>query len=169
MVAELMDSIDPDERVIEVNEAFAVPLIDAAGEVLEKPLIGEIDCVVEKERRVALVDWKTSGRRWPKGKANKDLQPTALLYAYHQLHNETPTFRFTVVVKNKKPVVEHHHTDRGEDDFHRMVETVKTVEAMIAHEHFLPNEQGFFCANCQFQDACKAWHRDRNKLISTAA
>ena len=43
------------------------------------------------------------------------------------------------------------------------------VDAMVKAEHFLPNEQSYFCTNCQFQTACKSWHNNRNKLISVAA
>jgi len=30
---------------------------------------------------------------------------------------------------------------------------------MIRAEHFLPNEQSFYCGGCPFQGACRAWHR----------
>jgi hypothetical protein len=36
---------------------------------------------------------------------------------------------------------------------------VKVVESMIAAEHFLPNEQSFYCAGCPHQLACREWHR----------
>lgn len=169
MIGCLVDSIDPEERVIAVNHAFAVPLVDAAGNVLEKPLIGEIDVVVQKHSRKTLVDWKTSARRWPRDKAAKDLQPTAMLYGYKQLHGELPDFRFDVVVKNKTPAMEHHVTSRDDDDFSRMVALVTAVERAIAAECFLPNEQGFYCGGCGHQEACKAWHRNKSKVVSVAA
>ena len=31
---------------------------------------------------------------------------------------------------------------------------------MIAAEHFAPGEQGFYCAGCPYQAACRAWHRE---------
>jgi hypothetical protein len=101
MIGCLVDNLDPEERVLAVSEAFAVPIVDAEGQVLEKPLIGEIDLIVEKAGRKFLVDWKTAARRWPKGKATGDLQPTVFLYGYRQLHGEIPGFRFDVIVKNK--------------------------------------------------------------------
>ncbi len=45
-------------------------------------------------------------------------------------------------MKSKTPVIERHVTTRTLVQYHRMVELVKRVEAMIAAEHFLPNEQG---------------------------
>ncbi len=150
--------------MLAVNEAFAVPLIDAQGEVLEKPMVGEIDCRVHSDGAVLIVDWKTSARRWPKGQADKSLQPTAYLYAHRQLHGTDAAVRFDVAVKNKKPVIERHVTTRTEDQFHRMVELVKRVESMIAAEHFLPNEQSYFCSGCPHQAACRAWHRAGSRV-----
>lgn len=159
MVAAFIKAADPEEEVLAVNEAFAVPLIDVQGNVLEKPMIGEIDCTLRKGRVTTLVDWKTSGRRWPKGQADKSLQPTAYIYAYHELYGREVPMRFDVVVKNKTPVVEQHVTTRTIDQFYRMVELVKRVESMIAAEHWLPSEQGFYCAGCPHQEACRNWHR----------
>jgi hypothetical protein len=164
MAAALVDNLDHRESVVQVSEAFAVPLMDAQGRVLEKPMIGEIDLVVEKDGRKSLVDWKTAGRRWPKGKAELDLQPTVFLYGYRQLHGELPDFRFDVLVKNKTPVLEQHVTERTQDQFNRMVELVKAVERAIQAEVFLPNEQGFYCGGCPYQDACKAWHRQASRV-----
>ena len=76
LVAAFLKHVDPEEQVLEVNEAFAVPLIDAQGNVLEKPMVGELDCRVSKAGSMTIVDWKTSGRRWPKDQADKCLQPT---------------------------------------------------------------------------------------------
>jgi putative RecB family exonuclease len=159
LVAAFLQTVDPQEEVLAVNEAFAVPLIDAQGNVLEKPIVGEIDCTVRKNEQTVLVDWKTSGRRWPKCQADKSLQPTVYLYGYSKLYAQEVPMRFDVVVKNKTPVVEQHVTTRTVDQFYRMVEMVKLAEKMIAAEHFLPSEQGFYCSGCPHQEACRAWHR----------
>ena len=58
MIAALVDSLDRDEQVMGVSEAFAVPLVDQAGNVLEKPLVGETDCRVLKDGQQVIVDWK---------------------------------------------------------------------------------------------------------------
>jgi putative RecB family exonuclease len=158
-----------DERVLGVNRAFAVPLVDRHGVALERPLVGELDCVVEREQAQVIVDWKTSARRWPKGQATKSLQPTAYLYARTQLGESAGVFRFDVTVKNKTPVSERHETTRTQDQFDRMVELVKMAESMIRAEHFLPNEQSFYCGGCPFQKACKAWHRQATRVVSVAA
>ena len=164
MVAAYVGQLNPEERVISVNEAFAVALIDAAGNVLEKPMVGELDLVVDAGG-IVVCDEKSSARRWPKDQADKSLQPTAYLYAYQQIHgNDIVPFRFQVAVKNKKPVIEHHMTHRNEDQFLRMVELVKAIDSMIAAEHFLPNEGSFYCGGCPHHAACRAWHRDRARV-----
>ena len=160
MCACYVEGIDPEEQVVAISEALAVPMTDATGFTLETPLIGEIDCVVAKDGKKSLVDWKTSGSRWPKAKASRDWQPTAMLLGYGVQHGETPDFRFDVVGKNKKPVFEQHITTRGPDDFCRLATLARLAESMIAAEHFAPNEQSFYCAGCPYQTACQAWHRE---------
>ena len=164
MIGCYVDSIDPAEEVVAVNQVFAVPV---AGN--EKPLIGEIDLVVRRNGKLTVVDWKTSGKRWPKDKAGKDWQPTAVLFAYEQTHGILPEFRFDVVTKTKTPVFEQHVTTRKQDQFQRFTRMVNLMESMVKAEHFCPNEQSFYCGGCPFGDACKAWHRTQSRTISVAA
>ena len=152
VVAAFRDGIDESEEVLGVSEAMAVPLIDAAGNVLPDPLIGELDLLVRRgDGQKLIVDWKTSGQRWPitkgrkKGKADIEIQPTAMVYAYRQTHGETPAFRYDIVVKNKTPVLQQVETTRCEDDFHRMVEIIKAIDAAVQAEAFVP-QPGFMCA-----------------------
>lgn len=160
-----LKQIDPAERVIAMNETFAVPVACS-----DRPLIGEIDCVVEDAGGKALVDWKTSARRWPKDQADKSLQPTVYLYAHHQLHpSEAPGFRFDVVVKNKTPVVERNTTTRNAGDFRRLECLVDKAERVIAHEVFYPSDQSFACNGCVHREPCRAWHRNQSRVISLAA
>lgn len=171
MLACFVTQTDPEERVCEVNRTFCIPLVDANGQALEKPLIGEMDCVVEKNGERLIVDWKTSVRRWPADKAHKDLQPTAYLLAAGLTTPEQAItrFRFDVIVKNKTPVFEQHHTTRTPDQCQRLVIQAQVAERIIAQELFLPSEQGFYCNGCGFQSACKAWHRNQARTISLAA
>lgn len=169
IVACAVQHLDPEEQVIAVNEVFAVPIVGSDGVASEKPLVGEIDLVVEKNAQRTIVDYKTAARRWPKEQANKSLQPTAYEYAYLQQHGQTVPFRFDVLVKNKTAVQEQHVTVRTPDDFNRLAVLTRRMESMIEAEHFLPNEQSFYCAGCPYQDACSAWHRNQARTISLAA
>ena len=81
MVGLLVDSIDKDERVIQVNEPFAVTLISSSGASLEAPIVGEFDLIVEKEQQLLIVDLKTAARKWAKNQAEKSLQATVYGYA----------------------------------------------------------------------------------------
>jgi len=156
--------VNPEEEIIGVSEAFAVPLVDGKGNVLERPLVGEFDLRVLKDGSPLIVDWKTSARRWPKGQADKSLQPTAYGYAHQQIFGESADTRFDVAVKNKTPVIEQHRTHREPDQFDRMVTLVSKIENMVAAEHFLPNESSFYCGGCPHQAACKSWHREQARV-----
>lgn len=158
MVSCAVSNFDPEEEVVMVNEAFCVPLRDSAGVTLEKPLIGEFDCVVRKTGLNTIVDWKTAAKRWSKNKAAKDWQPTAFLMAHLLKRGTIPGFRFDVVTKAKTPAFESHPTTRSENDFARFVHLVKLADSMIEAGHFAPNEQGFYCSGCPHQEACKTWH-----------
>lgn len=166
----LADNLNRDERVLDVNKTFAVPLINAEGVALETPIIGEIDWVSQDEAGlVFLNDWKSSKNRWPKKKAALDLQPTCSLYAWNQVQRSCPEFRFQVVVKQVKPVCEMHITTRKPEDFARLVWLVERIELAVNAELFFPSEQSFYCAGCGFKSACKQWHRKRRTVTSVAA
>lgn len=158
LVEAYLGQIDQGERVLDINRMFAVPVGSS-----ERPLIGEIDCVVETAGETVLVDWKTSARRWPKDQAEKSLQPTAYLYAVEQLRPGAgcSKFRFDVAVKTKVPAIESNYTTRSPEDFARLERLVETAERIVAHDLFYPSEQSFACGGCAFQGPCKAWHRQQ--------
>jgi putative RecB family exonuclease len=161
-----LDSRDPAVKVLHVDAPFAVPLEDAEGERLDRPLIGEFDCVVEADGLPVLVDWKTSARKWPESRVRIDLQPTCYLYAWSKLGGRTDTrFRFEIVTKTKTPVVERVETLRRRDDFQRLVECVKIAEGMIRRELFLPSDQSYACADCPWGMACAGWHGNRSRSL----
>ena len=165
LCAAYLAQVDPEEEVVSVSEAFAVPI---AGN--DKPLVGELDLVVRHSGDTTVVDWKTSGRRWPKDQAEKSQQATAYLYAYHQLHpDEDPGFRFDVAVKNKTPVIEQHTTGRDADDFKRLEALVTKAEQIVKHELYYPADGSMYCGGCPFREPCRAWHRHQATSISTAA
>ncbi|MBN1846647.1 MAG: PD-(D/E)XK nuclease family protein [Sedimentisphaerales bacterium] len=176
IVRTFRENIDEREQVLEVSAALAVPLITSGGDILPDPLIGEIDLLVRTpEGQKLIVDWKTAASRWPvakegeRGKADREVQPTALLYAYKMQHGEVLGFRYDIVVKNKTPVFQRITTSRTQDDFDRLVAIIAVIDAMTRAEHFLPNDTGFMCGDCEYADACQNWNRDRRRLVSCAA
>lgn len=165
LIEAYLNQINPDERIVDVNTTFAVPIGDS-----HRPLIGEIDCITESHGDVELVDWKTSARRWPKDQADKSLQPTVYLYAMSLLQpGFIEKFRFDVAVKNKTPVIERNYTTRQPDDFVRLERLVEKAEAIIEHDLFYPSDQSFACNGCQFKEPCRAWHRQQARTTVTLA
>jgi hypothetical protein len=150
------DNIDDTEKVLQVSEAFCVP-ITHNGKFLTKPLIGEFDLVVEKDGNPIVIDWKTSATRWPKTKADKSLQATAYSSAYQQIHGINPEVRFDISVKNKTPVFESHCTTRNRDDWNLLGTLVAKAEAIVDSELFYPSLDSFACGDCPFKGACESW------------
>ena len=165
LVGAFLAQIDPEERVLDVSRAFAVPVGQS-----DKPLIGELDCVVESAGETTIVDWKTSGRRWPRGQADKSMQPTIYLFAHDLLHPDVqPKFRYDVVVKNKSPIVERIPTVRTPDDFRRLERLVETADRIVEQGLFWPCES-WACDGCSYAEPCKAWHRQAaRKTVNLAA
>ena len=163
----------PMEQVLETGTAFCVPLISYGGICLsDKKLIGEYDLVERNQSgRAEIVDWKSASRKWPAGKADKDLQATTYLYAFcaeRKVRLEAVGFRFDVVTKTKVPSYNQYPTTRKYDDFHRLLWLVQSVEKAVKAESFIPNEQCFSCGDCVYGSACREWHRKATTTISTA-
>ena len=150
-----------EDDILSVNQAFRVTLPG-----ISKPLIGEIDLVVRDNiGNPILVDWKSAAKKWGLEKANNDLQATCFLYAWKQLYNWIPYFRYDVFTKTKVANYSQHYTLRCESDFTRLIHLMKMVEKAVKAEVFLPNESSFFCNGCQYKSACRSWHVQSSKTI----
>lgn len=141
-----------EEKIISVSEAFEITVPG-----IEKPFIGEYDMVVEGYDCRQIVDWKTSSCRWSTGKSDRDLQATVFTYAYTQIHQQRPAFRFDVVTKAKTPSVESHHTVRNAGDFQRFIAIANAVQRGVNKGVFIPSEPIFGCGDCPYQKQCKSW------------
>jgi hypothetical protein len=169
LVACYMANVDPQERVLAINHTFCVPLTTADGVTLEKPLIGEADCIVQNGKR-SVVDWKSAAARYSDQKVRTSPQATAMLLGVNRTFGSVDQFRFDVVVKLKKaPAFESYATTRTEDDYTRLAAMAEVADRIVEAEAFHPNEAGFACAGCRFKGACRKWHRARDRVISTAA
>lgn len=170
MIRAYIDTVDPEEKIMSIGLPFSVPLIDASGRMLDKPLIGEFDLTVKRDGVYTVVDWKTSARRWPKDRARTDLQPTCYLWAHFRgAGDSSARFRFDVVTKTKTPVCEQHVTERGPDDFVRLAERVKVLERTVENECFQPADGSWECRNCPYISACRSWHREKSRRTFTFA
>ena len=146
-----------DYTVKSVAESFSVKVPG-----LQKPLIGEFDLVVEDGGDEAICDWKTSGSKWPVGKADRDLQATAFCYAYEKIHGKSPVFRFDVYTKTKEPSLNQYYTLRTQDELDRFEFIAGKIEKAVNAELFFPNENIINCAECPYADRCKksTWKGD---------
>lgn len=173
MIEVFLHNMDPEEKILGVAVPFSVNMADASGERIKEPLIGEFDCVVEREGKPVIVDWKTSARRWPENKASFDLQPTCYLLARCADNGVNDAeFRYDVITKTKTPVFQSCTTSRNYADFIRLGETVRGMERRIAAEAFYPDEQGYDCRNCPYTESCRLWHLEQARkrpVISAAA
>jgi putative RecB family exonuclease len=151
-------SFPDDCQVVGFNIPFQVPIVDREGELLEIPLVGEIDVLLKHGERLVAADLKTAAQRYSESKLASDLQPTVYLYALKMLRREDILFRWDALLKLKTPVLIHYPAERTEDDFHRLVELIKLMQEMIDSGHFVPNEGSYFCSGCGFQTACREWH-----------
>ena len=163
----------PEEQVLETGTAFCVPLISYGGiRLSEKPIIGELDLLVRNaEGKTVIVDWKSAARKWPAGKADKELQATVYLYSYcaeRRVKLDDVGFRFDVVTKTKTPSYTQYPTVRRYDDFHRMLWLVPSIEKAIKAECFIPNSNSYCCGDCVYGSACEEWHRRQSRTISFA-
>lgn len=162
-------SFTEDCEVIGYNQSFSVPIVDRHGEVLETPLVGEIDLMVRHGQRVVAVDLKTAAARYPESKIATDLQPTVYSYALQQMGYENVLFRWDVLLKLKNPTLISYPTERTENDFHRLAELVKLMQSMIDAGHFVPNQGSNYCSGCGYQTACRNWHLDPAPQLHTIA
>ena len=145
----------PDDYTVKsVAESFRV---EVPG--LSKPLVGEFDLVTVDGGDEAIVDWKTASVKWPNGKADRDLQATTFCYAYRQLHDRMPMFRFDVFTKAKTPAHHQFYTYRNQDDFARFIYLAGKIEKAVNSGIFLPVESCMNCAECAYGSRCKAAHR----------
>lgn len=165
LVSHYVENVDSAEKVVSVSETFTLPVPTS-----EKPLVGELDLVAEKDGQRYVVDQKTSARRWPKDQAHKSLQATCYGYAFRRLYpGHVPVIAFDVLVKNKTPVFERHTTLRGSDDERRLDALIGKADAVLTHQLFYPADQSMYCSSCPYQGPCKAWHRKQATAYSFAA
>ena len=152
MLAVAFENWLDDYTVKSVAESFSVTIPG-----VERPLIGEFDLVVEEGGKdPCIVDWKTSGSRWPTGKADFEHQATAYCYAYRAKYQHNPLFRYDVFTKTKVPQVGSWYTVRTEDELNRFEGLCRQVERCIDAGAFYRNESQMNCGDCPYRDRCRA-------------
>lgn len=154
MLDQMLQYWQDDYSVVSVAEAFTVSVPG-----IEVPLIGEFDMVVHDGQDPCIVDWKTSSVRWAADKADKDLQATTFSYAFRQIHDVLPLFRFDVITKTREPSVESHYTMRSDDALIRFEWLLNSMNRAVASGNFIPNETSFSCNDCPYRGRCQQEHK----------
>lgn len=153
MLDQILQCWQDDYSVMSVAESFSVSVPG-----INVPLIGEFDMVVRDGQDPCIVDWKTSSVRWAADKADKDLQATAFSYAFKQVYETLPLFRFDVITKTKAPTVESHYTTRTDDALIRFEWLLRGINKAVTSGDFIPNETSFTCTDCPYRSRCKRAH-----------
>jgi hypothetical protein len=99
------------------------------------PLAGTVDLVTVENN---WHDIKSADKKWPDGRADKELQPTLYRELVHGLVGEYPSHLFFDIFTKSK--MEHHHieTTRTDADFQILVNHVQIMLKMIAAGIFPP-------------------------------
>ena len=106
LIEHFVQEINPDEDVISVDQRFLAPLVSTDGSVLEMPLLGYFDLVVERDGVPVICDFKTASRRYTDHKIDNDLQSVGYGYAGSMLFDQNEvTFEWRVLLKTKAPAM----------------------------------------------------------------
>lgn len=148
-----------DEVPVDLSRRFEIPLFTEDGEVLPRPLVGEVDrWVKDGAGHVGIVDWKTSAARWSPEKLAKDDQATTYLMGGPSVLGRKPAFfRYDLLLKTKEPKVERYYVERTERDFKRFTKKVVMIDRAIRSGVFVPNDTSFACPTCPHRRACDKW------------
>ena len=159
MTEHYVSVLPPDESPVDLPLRFTVPLFNKTGEILPRPLVGELDRWIRNAQgQIGIGDWKTSKGHWTKQQLEEDSQATAYLLAgEHILGHEPAFFRYDVLLKTKKPQMTPLYASRTEAHKRRFVKKVEKLDLAITSGSFAPNDKSFACPTCAFKDACKKW------------
>ncbi|ABW68724.1 PD-(D/E)XK nuclease family protein [Desulfosudis oleivorans] len=141
--------------IIGIEEPFAFEL-----EGLPMPIIGAYDLVLEDAAgTITIVDHKTSSRAFSNADMDKNLQLTIYQMAARAngFAGREILLRFDALIKTKIPKFEQYYTIRSEWDELKARRKILSVYEGISKGVFMPNEESWKCAGCQYKTACKAW------------
>jgi CRISPR/Cas system-associated exonuclease Cas4 (RecB family) len=147
----------PPQNIVAVEKEMVVPLQTSDGEFLDKPLVAVVDLLNREPNGLAVTEFKTSGRRFHEFEADTTLQATCYAHAVQQRYGESAAVKYTVLVKTKKPSVQHLETARADSDMGRLGDTVAAIERAIAAQVFFPIESPLNCSGCPFRTQCRDW------------
>jgi putative RecB family exonuclease len=147
-------------KIVAVEFPFNVKAPDILTGTGDLPVkfIGYFDLVEsDRDGTYLIVELKTAVQRFSSLKLEHDLQAT--VYSFAMAHLElapSDTSRlviYDVLLKTKKPALEHYYVTRTEADHKRLVHLINHVLKAIEHRLFY-RQTGWQCSDCQFKTAC---------------
>jgi len=144
-------------EVVEVEMPFSVELADPeTGEVLPR-LVGVFDAVVrEQDGGFAVLEHKTSAKRWTEWKLAFDNQLTVYSLAAPQLgFGDDATVVVQVLLKQKTPDLVLYRPTRTDADHRDLVDIVRGISRAVRAEAFHPCRE-WWCRSCEYASACVA-------------
>jgi putative RecB family exonuclease len=161
MLAIFHREFDPRTQVLAVEDPFRVPLVDLeTGEVLDRDLVGTVDLLErDAERRLVVVDLKTSARKYTDLHVDLSLQLSVYSYAMSlgpYADNDDIQLRFDVLTKTKQPELHRYWTTRDRAANVRLYRLASEVLRAIEAGAFHPIV-GWQCKECPFKSKCWAW------------
>jgi len=161
MLAVFHREFDPRAQVLAVEDPFRVPLVNLeTGEVLDRDLVGTVDLVErDAERRLVVVDLKTSARKYTDLYVHLSLQLSVYSYAMSlgpYADEEDIRLRFDVLTKTKQPELHRYRTTRDRASSVRLYRLAAEVLHAIEAGAFHPIV-GWQCKECPFKSKCWVW------------
>ena len=149
---------EPPSNIVAVESPLLVPIINSAGDYLEKPLLVVPDLVTRQgDDSLSVREIKTSGRAYSESEVAASLQPTCYGHAVHELTGIEPTVEYTVLVKTRTPRLQKVEAVRAIPDYHRLGDLIQAVERSIDAQSFFPVESPLNCSGCHFFRECRSW------------
>ena len=148
-------------EILEIERPLSARLYTEDGKPTDLKLIGVLDLVLKDEAgRIIAVDNKTASKPYAQATVDDENQLTCYAYLLAANRYVFPTAevhcRLDVLRKLKTPKLEQYHTVRTADQRRRFAKLASAVLAGIENKVFIP-QPSWMCADCPFQDACKAW------------
>ena len=149
MLTVFAEKVKVPERVISVEQPFAVDIIDPdSGEVIEEQLVGAIDATVVDDGETVILEHKTSARRWSQVQLDYDLQAGVYLGV-----TDASLLRFQVLLKTRAPgFVTYDVTRTEEARVEALLVLCRVLDAIRAGIAW-PN-RGWQCRNCEYRTQC---------------
>ncbi|MCA9670680.1 MAG: PD-(D/E)XK nuclease family protein [Myxococcales bacterium] len=139
-------------RVLGVEQAFSIALVDDYGMPIPVRLVGAFDAVIETDR-VRVVEHKTAARRWSSSQLEHDLQLSAYSLAAPYMGLGNAGLQLNVLLKTKTPKLVVHRPERGARAHAEFIEiaqsVLRAVDAGVDHPL-----RGWHCRGCCYRQRC---------------